>query len=207
MRRNLTLFATVFAVAFGVALLLLLRHGAVGPATPEAEKIVGDAERMAVSPDLSDPAKIAAEFDLPLELSVRGHRPTRCPGHPIQLSEGWELPNHRSAWFVKDGLERPQPLFMLQLEPQPEVCPGDPANLPIVARFGEVQAWRCIHMPDLGPIASRYKMLFERPGSHVEGRDIRRPEGRKAHLDLIFLDHHGGKDGCLFSVTVTVRDS
>ena len=62
-------------------------------------------------------------------------------------------------------------------------------------------------MSDLGPIADRFKMIHERPGSHVMAREIARPEGRKAQLELIFYDHWAGQDGCLFSVAVTVRNS
>jgi hypothetical protein len=203
MRSNFYLLAIGLAIAAGVV-LLVLRHGG-RPASPEAERIIGVAEKMAVSPDLPNPAKIAEEFGLPLELSVQGERPTGCPGHPIQLSQGWQLPPHRSPWFVKDSQEKPQPMFLLQLEPEPEVCPTDPLNLPIVAQFSEVQEWRCIHISDLGPIADRFKMTHERLGSHVEAREIARPDGRKAELNIIFYDHRNGMEGCLFSVAVTVR--
>lgn len=204
MRRYLYLLAVLLAIGTGVAVLVLRPRGA---ATPDATKIISVAEQMAASTDLMDPAKTAEEFGLPLELGVRTRRPTRCGGHPIQVSQGWQLPPHQSPWFVTESQAKPQPMFMLQLEAQPEACPGDPANLPIVARFGEVQAWRCIHMSDLGPIADRFKMIHERNDAHIEAREIARPESRKARLELIFYDHWAGKDGCLFSVAVTVRNS
>jgi len=191
--------AGVFALAGASTAFVVWRNHA---ATADASKIIQTAERMAAFPKLSDPASVAAEFDVPLRLASTGRRQTRCPGRPEQTGQEWHA---RDWWF--DGppdQNHHRPRFFLSVEDQPSVCPSDPLSAPVRVLFLDVPGWRCIHAADLGAQVHLFNTVSRSVKYRLMRQDITRADGGKARVELNFL---GDDDdtSCLFSVTLVVK--
>jgi len=191
----------VVIAATGLALCGCTGSPATAP-TPEAAKIIGTAERMAVFPDLADPEKVQTEFGMSLRLNVHTRRPTSCPGRPVQLSEGWQSTQSAAWWFDQGDAPRPRQKFLIQVEDQPPACPSDPVSYRVEAAFLDIALWHCVTLADLGDLQARFRTTYHGAGANNLAEDLARPEGGKARLELIFS---GGEPGaCLHSIFIKV---
>ncbi|HTW71112.1 MAG TPA: hypothetical protein VME47_14575 [Acetobacteraceae bacterium] len=195
--------AVVFALAGVTTAFMALRSHT---ATADATTIIQTAERMAVFARLSDPRSVQAEFGVPLELTSTGRRPTHCPGHPVQASQTWHSIG-QTWWFNgPPDQNRHRPIFLLDLEDQPPVCPSDPISAPVRVLFLDVPGWRCIRVNDLGGQARHFKTVYRSMKARLMRQDLVRPDGATVRMELNFV----GEDddtSCLFSVTLLVRNA
>lgn len=188
--------ALLIATTGGVTLRLV---GRGNTPTPEAVKLFGIVENLAALPDLTTPEKVEAALGLSLRSTSESRRATRCPGHPVQVSQGWQS-RSQPGWFIANDDSRPHPAFTLELEDPPSVCPSDPVSSPATARFVHVEKWHCINLSDLGSIAARFKTTYQGHNTRILRRDVVRPDRSTAQLEVNF-----GSDGCLFSVSLLMR--
>jgi hypothetical protein len=199
--------ALVFALA-GVttAFLLWRNHSATAAATANAATIMQTAQRMAVFPNLSDPASVAAEFDVPLRRSGTTRRPTQCPGGPVQVSQTWQ--STPQTWWFRGAPDqkRHRPMFLLDVEEQPSVCPSDPISAPVRVLFLDIPGWRCIHVADLGDRARSFKTIYRTVKARMMRQMIDRPDGTKVRMELDFVGEDD-ETSCLFSVSLWVRNA